>query len=69
MVHLRSTKDLHHGGQQSVGAGAHVDRLGRQPDRVDLDHRNTSRNQVAQALARHAGQRMTSFIGPRVSSM
>ena len=65
----RGTKDLHHAGQQPVRAGAHVDRLDGKPGRVDPDHRNISRRQVAQSPARHAGQRMTIVVGPRVRSM
>ena len=69
VVRLRGTKDLHHTGQQPLGAGAHVNRLDGQPGRVDPDHRSISRSQVARAPARDAGQRMTIVVGPRVSSM
>ena len=69
MVRLRGTEDLHNAGQQPIGAGAHVSWLDGQPDRIDPDHRSISRTQLAQAPASDAGQRMTIFVGPRVSSM
>lgn len=69
VVRLRGTKNLHDAGQQPLSAGAHVDRMDRQPDGVDPDHSSISRSQLAQALAWDAGQRMTIIVGPRVSSM
>ena len=69
VVRARSPEDLHHAGQQPIGAGAHVHRVDGQPDCVDADHRSISRNQTAHALACDAGQRMVIVVAPRASSM
>ena len=45
-VRLRRTEYRHYTGQCGFGAGAHVHRLGGQPDVVDADHRNSSRNRA-----------------------
>lgn len=37
LVSLRRAENLHHAGEQPVGAVAHGDRLGREPYAVDAD--------------------------------
>src|SRR6478672_12273411 len=69
MVSLRGTEDLDHAGQEPLGAGAHVDRLDRQPDRVDSDHRSSSRIQAAHCNAAAHGQVTVIAVAPRRSSM
>ena len=56
VVGLRRAEDLHDAGEQSIGAGAHVDGAGGQPQGLDLyqghaDHRNHSRSHAAQSPA------------------
>ncbi len=69
MVRLRGTKDLHHAGQQTISTGAHVDRMDRQPDRIDPDHRSSSRIQAAHSDAPAQGQLTLIAVAPRRSSM
>ena len=69
VVRLRDTEDLHHAGQQSIGAGAHVDGMNRQPDGVDPDHRSSSRIQAAHSSAPAQGQLTLIAVAPRRSSM
>lgn len=53
-----------HPGQCRLGTGAHVHRLGGEPDGVDANHRRRSRRKVAQAAAFSVGQ--LTFTVPRV---
>jgi hypothetical protein len=68
VVRLRAAKDLHHARQQPLGTGAHVHGLGREPHRVDADHRSSSRIQPAIAGAADVGQATLSVSAPRRSS-
>lgn len=56
-------------GQSSLGAGTHVQRLNRHPDRLDADQRKISRSQAALAAAALDGQFTTTVVAPRSSSM
>ncbi|MDM9653869.1 transposase [Pseudomonas wenzhouensis] len=47
-VRLRRTENLNHPGQRSFSAGAHVQRLGGEPDALDADHFSSSRRKRAQ---------------------
>lgn len=55
--------------QGRVGTGAHIDRLGRQPDGVDADHRSQCCNQLAHSMAAEPGQRTVTVDVPRLTSM
>ncbi|RMS82529.1 hypothetical protein ALP58_102404 [Pseudomonas savastanoi] len=55
-VRLRRTEHRYHPGQCGLGTGAHVHRLGGEPDGVDANHRRRSRRKVAQAAAFSVGQ-------------
>lgn len=54
--------------KQALGAGAHVHRLRAQPQRVDTDHRNTSRSHSAQSAAAETGQVTLTPSAPRLNS-
>ncbi len=69
MVRLRRTEDRHHPGQCCVGARAHVQRLARQPNRIDSDHRNHSRSQAAHSPVADTGQLTLTVAAPRRTSM
>lgn len=64
-----SAEHQHDTGQSSLGAGTHVQRLHRHPDRLDADQRKISRSQTALAAAALDGQFTTTVIAPRLSSM
>ena len=68
VVRLRGAEDLHHAGEQALGAGAHVQRLHGQPQGVDADHRSHAKSQVPQAAASCAGQFTTTLAAPRRNS-
>ena len=69
MVRLGRAEDLDDPGQCSVGAAAHVQRLGGQPDGVDAYHWSRSRSQVAHAGAAETGHVTLMDRAPRWSSM
>jgi hypothetical protein len=69
VVRLRGAEHLHHAGEQSVSARAHVDGLDRQPHGVDTDHRSSSRIQLAHSAAAPLGQLTLIAVLPRRSSM
>jgi hypothetical protein len=58
------TKDVNHPRERRLGAGAHVQRLHGQPDRIDADHRSSSRIQTAQASAASIGQATAMLVAP-----
>ena len=62
-------KTSHHAGQRRLGAGTHVQRLDRQPHRVDTDHRSSSRIQAAKSAAADSGQVIVIVVAPRRSSI
>lgn len=68
VVSPRRAEDLHHACQQPVGAGAHVDRLHRQPHRLDADHRSNSRIHAAHSTTASAGHVTEIVVAPRRSS-
>ena len=55
--------------EESVGACAHVLRLGTQPQRIDADHRSSSRSQALISAVADIGQAMCTDSGPRRSSI
>ena len=68
VVDAGGAKDLDDTGQQPVGASTHVHGLYCQPQGINADHRNQSRNQAPQAAASCAGQSTTAAEGPRRNS-
>jgi hypothetical protein len=56
MVRVRSTKDLDDTRQRRIEAGAHVQRIDRQPHLIDADHTSHSRSQAAHCAASDVGQ-------------
>ena len=69
VVRAGGAEDVDHARQRRLGAGAHVQRLDRQPHRVDADHCSNSRIQAAQSLAAAIGQVTFTAVAPRRSSM
>ena len=69
MMGLGSAEDLHHTGQQPIGASAHVCGLSGQPKAVDADHRSNWRIQAAQSGAAVMGQVISMVVAPRRSSI
>ena len=65
----RGVEDLDHASQCRLGAGSHVERLDGQPDRVDANHRSSSRIQTAQSAAALVGQVMLIAVAPRRTSI
>ena len=55
--------------EQGFSASTHVQRLDRQPQRLDTNHRNHSRSHVPQAAASCTGQPTETLLGPRRNSM
>jgi len=68
VVCLRATEDPHHAGQQPVRTGAHVNRLDRQPQGIDPDHRSSSRIHAAHCDAASQGQLTLMTVALRLSS-
>ena len=68
MVRTRRTEDIDDPGQRRLGAGAHVQRVRRQPDGIDADHRSNSRIQLAHSASAAIGQATVIVVGPRRSS-
>ena len=68
VVRLRLAEHMHDAREQTLGTGAHVHRLDRQPQGVDADHRSNSRIQAAHSTAAAAGQVTVIAIAPRRSS-
>lgn len=69
MVRLGRPEDLDNARQRDVGARAHVQRLGRQPPRIDTDHRCSSRIHAAHSDAAATGQETLTVSAPLRSSM
>src|SRR4249920_1473917 len=65
----RGAEHPYHAGQQPIGACPHVERLDRQPDCVDPDHRSNSRSQAAHSDAAAHGQLTLIMVAPRRSSI
>ena len=63
------TEHTNHPRQRRFRSGAHVDRLDRQPYRIDTDHRRSSRNQAAHSAPADCGQATLMSVAPRRSSM
>jgi len=59
----------HHAVQHRLHPGAQIERLYRQPHRLDPDQRRSSRSQAAQSVAADTGQPIVRAVGPRRSSM
>ena len=53
-----TAKHLHHPGQRRVRPGAHIQRLGGQPDLIDADHYRSSRSSARQRSVCDTGQLM-----------
>jgi hypothetical protein len=66
---LRRAKDLHHPGEQAIGAGAHVHGLDGEPHRIDADHRSSSRIHAAHSAATPHGHVTEIDVAPRRSSI
>ena len=60
----RFAEDIHDAGQRLIDAGAHVERLYREPGRIDPDHLMSSRNSSAHSCAADAGH-STLTVPPR----
>lgn len=69
MVWARRAKDFDDPTERCVRAGAHVQRLHRQPHCVDPDHFNNSRNHTAQSAEHSVGRLIDTVVGPRLSSI
>src|SRR5882757_2163438 len=69
MVDLGSAEDLHHARQKPIDAGTHVHGLDGQPDRIDPDHRSSSRIQAAHVDAAWLGQLTLITVAPRRNSI
>ena len=67
-VRRRLAEHMHGAREQPFGAGAHVHRLDREPQRVDADHRGNSRIQAAHSAAAATGQLTLMAVEPRRSS-
>src|SRR3546814_19981191 len=65
VMRLRGAEDFHDTSQQPIHAAAHVHGLNGQPDLVDADHRNSSRNQAPHSWAACAGQFTRACKAPR----
>jgi len=63
-VRLGADEDLHHAGQQPVGAVRHVHGLDDEPQRTDLDYRSHSRDQAAQLAYAETGQVVFTAVAP-----
>jgi hypothetical protein len=61
-------EDRDHPGQRSLGAGPHVQRLDREPQRVHPDQRSISRSQAPQVAALAIGQRTRAATAPHCKS-
>src|SRR5580704_17227239 len=61
---MRFAEHVHHSSQCRINAGAHVDRLYREPGRIDSDHLISSRNSSAHSCAANAGH-STLTVPPR----
>jgi len=69
MVRPGLPEHRHYARQRGLGASAHVQRLTRQPDRLDPDHRSSSRSHSAQSDAADVGQLTVTCRSPRRTSM
>jgi hypothetical protein len=65
VVRASNVEHRHHPCQRRLGAGAHVQRLGCQPDRIDMDNRSHSRSHTTHAPASLTGHRTVACAGPR----
>src|SRR5580704_16755496 len=61
---MRFAEHVHHSSQCRINAGAHVDRLYREPGRIDPDHLMSSRNSSAHSCPADAGH-STLTVPPR----
>jgi len=66
---LGATEDLHHAREQSIGASAHVHRLGSQPQGVDANHRSSFRSHPAHSAFADIGQVTVAAKAPPRNSM
>jgi hypothetical protein len=69
MMSARRTEHAHYAGECRVHPRAHVERLHRQPGRIDADHLMSSRSSSAHSRAAEAGQCTLILLDPRRSSM
>ena len=69
MMRACFAKHAHYARQRRLRAGAHVQRLDRQPHRFDADHRSSSPNHALQAAAAASGQLTFTTVDPRRSSI
>lgn len=68
-VRLRRTEHRDHSGQRSLSAGAHVHRLGGEPDGIDANHWARPRIKHAQPSGSEAGHFTVIDLSPRGSEM
>ena len=64
LVWYRRTKHLNHPRQDRFHPSAHVERFHRQPQGINPNHRNQSRNQTAQSPAALAGDWVMCLLAP-----
>src|SRR5438876_2996064 len=69
MMRACFAKHAHYARQRRLRAGAHVQRLDRQPHCFDADHRSSSPNHAPQAAAAASGQLSFTTVDPRRSSI
>lgn len=69
MVRARLAEYRHNAREQSLGAGALVHRLDREPQRINADHRGISRAQAARCDTALSGQVAFIVGGPRRRSI
>jgi hypothetical protein len=67
VMRVRAAQSMDHMREQALGASAHVYWLRAQPQRVDADHRNTSRSHAAQSAAAETGQVTLTPSVPRLN--
>lgn len=69
MVWPGGAEDLHDTGHGRLSSSTHIQRLDREPHRVNADQRSSSRNQLAHASAALVGHDTVIVVEPRCTSM
>ena len=64
VMRARFAKDIHDAGQRLIDTRTHIERLHREPGRIDSDHLNSSRSSSAHSCAADAGH-STITVPPR----